>query len=547
MPSQSTLSDRIIIFDTTLRDGEQAPGASMTIPEKLQIALQLERLGVDVIEAGFPVSSPAQRDAVTQIGEALTEPVICGLARATRADLEAAGEALRSAKKSRIHTFIATSDIHLKSKFGDKRYGVTIAEKRQRIMEMAVEAITIAKGYTQDIEFSAEDAGRTDTGYLVEIVQAAIEAGATTINIPDTTGFCVPHEYQALFETLRAGCAGADKVTFSVHCHDDLGLAVANSLAGVAGGARQIECTLNGIGERAGNAALEEVAMAINVRKDHFDLHTGIRPKLLFETSRLVSECSNFVVQPNKSIVGKNAFSHEAGIHQDGVLKSRETYEIMRAEDVGQTSEAIRLGRHSGRHGLFSRLERLGHTIVAEHRDDIYRRFVELADKKKEIYDEDLHVLMDQVQRAGAEKGEQYELRDFHVSVSTHARPTATVDILHVRTGQVATADGTGDGPVDALYRAVNKATREIHELQSYTIRSISEGADAIGEVTTEVGDGLISASGKSAGPDILRASVEAYIDALNGLAAHRAETEAVKFASSGVMQAFGGESQRDA
>ena len=401
MDSKKKESGRVVIFDTTLRDGEQAPGASMTIPEKVEMAKTLARLGVDVIEAGFPVSSPAQFEAVRRIVDEVQGPTICALARATEQDIRRAAEALEGGANTRIHTFIATSDIHLESKFGHDRYGKTLAEKRDTVKRMAADAVRFARTFTDDVEFSAEDAGRSEIDYLVEVVQTAVDAGATTINIPDTTGYCTPSEYAMLFEELQRRCAIPDHVVLSTHCHDDLGLAVANSLAGVHAGARQIECTINGIGERAGNAALEEVVMTLRVRADHFGLHTDIDAHLLAEASKMVSTFTGFAVQPNKAIVGRNAFSHEAGIHQDGVLKRRDTYEIMRAEDVGQSSEAIRLGRHSGRHGLFNRLERLGLSVDESEKAGIYERFVDLADRKKEVNDQDLYYIVGE-QRTGA-------------------------------------------------------------------------------------------------------------------------------------------------
>ena len=532
-------TERIIIFDTTLRDGEQAPGAAMTIPEKIQIAHQLSKLGVDVIEAGFPVSSPAQFEAVRRIASEVKGPIICGLARAKKADIEAAGAALEGGEKTRIHTFIATSDIHLSSKFADERYGKTLAEKRVQIKEMAVEAVTLARTFTDDVEFSAEDAGRTDSDYLCEVVQATIDAGATTINLPDTTGYCISDEYADLIGRVIKGCKVPKGVVFSTHCHDDLGLAVANSLSGVQAGARQIECTINGIGERAGNAALEEVAMAISVRGPHFDLTTGIQSELLTQTSKMVSTFSGFVVQPNKAIVGKNAFSHEAGIHQDGVLKSRETYEIMRAEDVGQTTQSIRLGRHSGRHGLFNRLNKLGVAINSAEKDRIYDEFTQLADRKKEINDLDLYNLVHNYTNVNNDA--HYSLEDFGVTVGTSKHPEASVRIRHVRHDQVVEKVATGDGPIDALFRAIDHAINEGHDLINYTIRSISEGADAFGEVSVLISLGGPCFAGKASSTDVVHASAEAYMNALNSLAAHRADQESIQFVNTGIMQAFDG------
>jgi 2-isopropylmalate synthase len=516
--------DYVVIFDTTLRDGEQAPGAAMTIPEKIQIAHQLARLGVDVIEAGFPISSPAQDQAVRRISEEVQGPVICALARATEQDVKAAAGAVGGARNPRIHTFIATSDIHLESKFGHDRYGKTLADKRKTVMRMAVDAVSLARTYVDDVEFSAEDAGRSPREYLCEIVQAAIDAGATTINIPDTTGYCVPSEYATLIDTIKDGCTIPAGVVISTHCHDDLGLAVANSLAGVSSGARQVECTINGIGERAGNAALEEVVMALRVRSDRFGYTTGIVPNLLMDASRLVSTYAGFAVQPNKAIVGANAFSHEAGIHQDGVLKRRDTYEIMKAEDVGHSIEDIRLGRHSGRHGLFSRLQKLGVDLEEARKEDVYRRFVDLADQKKEIFDRDLLHLVDQSSKSVTEG--RFVLERMELSVSTVAEPTASVRLNCRQTGQVREETAVGDGPVDALYRAIDHAVAEAHELVDYTIRSVSRGADALGEVLVTIRDGAVEFNGSATSTDVLRASAEAYVAALNRLSEYRAEDD---------------------
>jgi len=530
-------TDRVIIFDTTLRDGEQAPGAAMTVPEKLQVARQLARLGVDVIEAGFPISSPGQFEAVRRIVAEVEGPTICALARAKKDDIDAAGQALEGGSNTRIHTFIATSDIHLESKFADPRYGSTMEEKRATVLEMAVEAVRHARTYTDNVEFSAEDAGRTDAEYLCRVVQAVIDAGATTINIPDTTGYCISDEYAALIRTVIEGVNAPGSVVFSTHCHDDLGLAVANSLSGLQAGARQIECTINGIGERAGNAALEEVVMALNVRAGHFGLHTGIEPRLLFQTSRMVSTFTGFQVQPNKAIIGKNAFAHEAGIHQDGVLKNRATYEIMRAEDVGQDAESIRLGRHSGRHGLFSRLERLGIRVDAADRADVYASFVALADRKKEIHDSDLINLFHHEQQTMDTP--HYSLENFHVTVGSGQEPEATVTVKDLQNETVVEKKATGDGPIDALYSAIDHAVNEGHDLVSYSIRSVSEGSDSFGEVSVLIGLGGPLFAGKASSTDVIEASAQAYMNALNSLAAYRLDKESIEFVGSGIMQAF--------
>ena len=533
------MQDRVIIFDTTLRDGEQAPGASMTMPEKVRIAQQLAKLKVDVIEAGFPISSPAQFEAVARIVTEVDGPVICALARALEGDIRSAGEALQEGTNTRIHTFIATSDIHIDAKFGEKKFGKTLAEKRQTIVRMAREAVELARTYTENVEFSAEDAGRTDLGYLCEVVDAAVEAGATTINIPDTTGYCTPSEYRAMFEEIRSRLAHPEKIVLSAHCHDDLGLAVANSIAAVRAGARQIECTINGIGERAGNAALEEVVMALRVRANQFGVDTGIAAQYLTETSRMVSVATGFPVPPNKAIVGRNAFAHEAGIHQHGVLKRRDTYEIMKAADVGQTAEQIRLGRHSGRHGFLSRLERLGLHVEEDRKDTLYQLFVQLADRKKEIFDEDLVHLV-----KGSEEHKMnphYRLDGMTVTVGTGKKPEAEVALFHTRTGELRRERGTGDGPVDAIYRAINHAVGSAHELESYSIRSVSEGADAIGEVTVLVGQGGAFFKGTARHTDVIQASADAYINALNHLEAYRSEEENMAFVGNGIMQSFHG------
>jgi len=544
------MSDHVTIFDTTLRDGEQAPGASMTVPEKVRIAEQLATLGVDVIEAGFPVSSPAQTEAVERIVAEVDGPVTCALARTKEADIEAAGEALSGGTDTRLHTFIATSDVHIGAKFD--KLGDTMAEKRQAIIERAVRAIEQALTYTDNVEFSAEDAGRTDPDFLCEVVKAAANAGATTINIPDTTGYCAPAEYADLLTTVRDCLPDPDAVTLSTHCHDDLGLATANTLAGVKAGARQVECTINGIGERAGNAALEEIVMALAVRSDEFDVHTNINPKHLTRTSQMVSAATGFPVQPNKAIVGSNAFSHEAGIHQHGVLQERATYEIMSAEDVGQDTEQIRLGRHSGRHGLFNRLDALGYDVPDAQKTEVYQRFLELADKKKEVFDEDLEQMMADLSYGGdsaplkhAENGAAtmgptpaYRLDHLAVSINTEEETTVSVR-LQRDDGSVREEHATGGGPVDALYRAIDHAVDEPHTLIDYTIRSMTEGADAQGEVEVSVRYGENQFAGTARNADIVRASADAYVDALNRLAAARETAETVEFVQDGIMNAY--------
>ena len=547
------MSDPVTIFDTTLRDGEQAPGASMTVPEKVRIAEQLATLGVDVIEAGFPVSSPAQTEAVERIATEVDGPVTCALARTKEADIEAAGEALRGGSDTRLHTFIATSDVHIEAKFD--KLGDTMAEKRQAIIERAVAAIEQALTYTDNVEFSAEDAGRTDPDFLCEVVRAAADAGATTINIPDTTGYCAPVEYADLLATVRDCLPDPGAVALSTHCHDDLGLATANTLAGVKAGARQVECTINGIGERAGNAALEEIGMALAVRSDEFDVHPGIKSEHLTRTSQMVSAATGFPVQPNKAIVGSNAFSHEAGIHQHGVLKERTTYEIMSAEDVGQDTEQIRLGRHSGRHGLFNRLDTLGYEVPESQKSEVYQRFLDLADRKKEVFDEDLEQMMADLGQGGdslpsngslggaAPNGAMpaYRLDHFSVSLSSDDEPQVSIR-LQRDDGSVREEQATGDGPVDALYRALDHAVDQPHTLVDYSIRSITEGADAQGEVDVHVRYGENRFAGTARNTDVIRASAEAYVNALNRLAAAREDAESVEFVQNGIMHTYNGE-----
>ncbi len=544
------MSDSITIFDTTLRDGEQAPGASMTVAEKMRIAHKLADLNVDVIEAGFPISSPAQTEAVARIATEVDGLVTCALARTKEDDISAAGEALANGSDTRLHTFIATSDVHIEAKFD--ALGDTMAEKREAIIQRAVRAIEQALTYTDNVEFSAEDAGRTDPAFLCEIVQAAAEAGATTINIPDTTGYCAPSEYADLVASVVDCLPAPEAVTLSTHCHDDLGLATANTLAGIRAGARQVECTINGIGERAGNAALEEIVMALTVRADEFDVTADVRTEHLTPTSQMVSAATGFPVQPNKAIVGSNAFSHEAGIHQHGVLEERTTYEIMSAADVGQDAEQIRLGRHSGRHGLFNRLEALGYEVPDAHRDEIYQHFLDLADRKKEVFEEDLEQVMEDV---GAEAVETatglpdngaatnsgtpaYRLDHLSVQITTDEAPQVSVRLLR-DDGSVREEQATGDGPVEAVYRALDHAVDEPHTLVDFALRAISEGADALGEVNVTIRYGENEFLGQARNTDVVRASADAYVDALNRLAAAREHTESVEFVQNGIMHAY--------
>lgn len=505
------MSNRVIVFDTTLRDGEQAPGASLNVFEKFEIARQLVKLNVDVIEAGFPVSSPAQFEAVQRISGEL-DVVVAGLARAKEIDVKSAYDALHEAKKFRIHTFSSTSDIHILGKFGDDRYGKTLKEKRKTIIKMSYDAVAYAKTFTEDVEFSAEDAGRTDLGYLSEVIEAAIEAGATTVNIPDTTGYTFPSEFGAKIAELKKRVKNIDKAIISVHCHDDLGLAVANSLSGIENGARQVECTINGIGERAGNASLEEIVMALKVRKDLVKYFTKIKTEEIFNTSKMVSSFTGIIVQPNKALVGENAFAHESGIHQDGMLKNRQTYEIMTPESVGVNKTKIVLGRHSGRHGLKSRLKELGYSISEKELHQVYDKFVALADKKKEVFDDDLRIMMgDQVVD---KKDEFFELEYLHVSMGTNSIPTATVRIKSKEI--VLQESATGDGAVDACFNAIERALDLKPQLESYNVRSVTSGRQAMGEVIVRLREKEHSFTGRGISTDVIEASAKAYIQALN-------------------------------
>lgn len=505
------MKNRIIIFDTTLRDGEQSPGASLNVYEKVEIARQLAKLNVDVIEAGFPVSSPAQFEAVQRISDQV-DAIIAGLARAKEIDIKSAYDALKNAKRYRIHTFSSTSDIHIMGKFGEEKYGRTLKEKRKTVLKMSRDAVMYAKTFTDDVEFSAEDAGRTDIGYLADIIEVAIAAGATTVNIPDTTGYTFPSEFGAKIAELRKRVKNIDQAVISVHCHDDLGLAVANSLSGIEKGARQVECTINGIGERAGNASLEEVVMALKVRKDLFKYFTNIKTEEIYNTSKMVSSFSGIIVQPNKAIVGENAFAHESGIHQDGMLKDRQTYEIMTPEVVGVQKTKIVLGRHSGRHGLKARLVELGYNLSEEEIKRIYDKFVALADKKKEIFDDDLRLIM------GDEKiynnTDYYELEYLHINAGTNSIPTATVKIKC--NDKTYKESAIGDGAVDASFNAVERALKIKPRLESYHVRSVTSGRQAMGEAIVRLRKNDISFTGRGVSTDIIEASVKAYLQALN-------------------------------
>ena len=503
------MQDKLIIFDTTLRDGEQSPGASMTKDEKLRIAKALEKMHVDIIEAGFPIASPGDFEAVKSVSELITESTVCGLARALNKDIDCAAEALKPAKSFRIHTFLATSPIHMREK---------LRMDPEQVIENAVKAVKRAGKYTDNIEFSPEDAGRSEFDFLCRVIEAVINAGATTINIPDTVGYNLPQYFGELVGNLIENIPNSDKAVFSVHCHNDLGLAVGNSLAAVLNGARQVECTINGLGERAGNAALEEVVMAVRTRKDVFTCDTKLDTRQIVHCSRLVSTITGFPVQPNKAIVGANAFAHESGIHQDGVLKSRETYEIMRAEDVGWNANRMVLGKHSGRNAFRTRLEELGISFEKEEElNAVFSQFKELADKKHEIYDDDLQALVSDSIQGNAD--ERIKLISLKVGTETGIKPKAQVTLSI--DGEQKHADAEGGGPVDATYKAIESMVGSGCNLQLYSVNNITDGTDSQGEVTVRVDkDGRI-VNGLGSDTDIVIASAKAYINALNKVLGH--------------------------
>jgi len=496
--------DKLVIFDTTLRDGEQSPGASMTRDEKVRIAKALERMRVDVIEAGFPVASQGDFDAVQAVARAVRESAVCGLARALDKDIDRAGEALKPAASARIHTFIATSPIHMQMK---------LRMEPDQVLEQAIKAVQRARRYTDNVEFSPEDAGRSEIDFLCRIIEATIDAGARTINIPDTVGYNLPAQFGDLVRTLIERVPNSDKAIFSVHCHNDLGLAVANSLSAVLSGARQVECTINGLGERAGNAALEEIVMTVRTRQDVFACQVGVDTTQIVPCSRLVAGITGFTVQPNKAIVGANAFAHESGIHQDGVLKSRETYEIMSAQDVGWTANRIVLGKHSGRNAFRTRLVDLGIEFDSEEAlNEAFARFKDLADKKHEIYDDDLQAL---VTEASLEAGnEMFKLIALKVCSETGEKPHA--DLTISVNGEERQGSSEGSGPVDATFRAIETIVDSQTELQLYSVSNITSGTDAQGEVTVRLEKTGRIVNGQGADTDIVIASAKAYVNALN-------------------------------
>jgi 2-isopropylmalate synthase len=500
------MKDRLIIFDTTLRDGEQSPGASMTREEKMRIARQLERLRVDVIEAGFPAASNGDFEAVRAIAGAIKDSIVCGLARANDTDIRRAGDALKEANAGRIHTFIATSPIHMERK---------LRISPDQVVEQAVKAVKLARTYRDDVEFSPEDAGRSEVDFLCRILEKVIQAGATTINIPDTVGYTVPDQFGGLIETLRKRIPNADKAVWSVHCHNDLGLAVANSLSAVMHGARQVECTINGLGERAGNASLEEVVMAVRTRQDFFPCDTRIDTTQIVPASKLVSGITGFPVQPNKAIVGANAFAHESGIHQDGVIKSRETYEIMRAEDVGWGANKLVLGKLSGRNAFRQRLKELGTELESEEAlNAAFARFKELADKKSEIFDEDLQALVSD--EALSHDQEHFKLLSMMAHSETGETPMANVVLAE--DGAERRAEAQGSGPVDATFKAIESIVASGAELTLYSVNAVTSGTDSQGEVTVRLRKSGRIVNGAGADTDIVVASAKAYINAVNKL-----------------------------
>jgi 2-isopropylmalate synthase len=510
--------DRVQIFDTTLRDGEQSPGATMNIEEKLVIARQLERLGVDVIEAGFAASSDGDFGAVQRVAGAVARPVVLSLARTREQDIDRALRAVEGAKRPGIHIFIATSDIHLKHK---------LMMSRRDVVDAAVWAVTRARRHLDYVEFSAEDASRSDPDYLIDVFAAVIEAGARVVNVPDTTGYILPEEYGRLFATLRERVPGADRVIWSAHCHDDLGMATANSLAAVQQGARQVECTVNGIGERAGNTAMEEIVMAIKTRADRFGVDTGVVTEEIFATSRLVAQITGLAVQVNKAVVGENAFAHEAGIHQDGVLKYRQNYEIMNPEHIGLVSNRLVLGKHSGRHALVARIRELGLDTTDVDMNRLFDAFKALADAKKTVYDEDLIALVAQESVRGPHVRDRYELLYLNVTSSSMGVPYATVKLRI--DGEDVTGSGTGDGMVDACYKVISELTGQHPRLDRYAVKAITGGTDAQGEVSCLVTDHTITVTGQGSHTDIIQASALAYLNALNKLEtrrAHRAQPQ---------------------
>jgi 2-isopropylmalate synthase len=500
--SVSAEPNRVIIFDTTLRDGEQSPGASMNLEEKLRIAEVLQEMGVDVIEAGFPIASNGDFEAVREVAKLVRKPIICALARSARADLERAAEALKPAARGRIHTFIATSPLHMK-------YKLQMAP--DKVLEHITDSISYARRFTDDVDWSPEDASRSEPDFLCKAVELAIKAGATCINLPDTVGYSVPDEYAAMFRMLIERVPGADKVVFSTHCHNDLGLAVANSLAAVENGARQVECTVNGIGERAGNASLEEIVMSLHTRKDFFGVETCVDTHEIFPSSSLLTNLTGLIVQVNKAIVGRNAFAHEAGIHQDGVLKEKSTYEIMRPETVGIKDSSLVMGKHSGRHALKLKFQELGFLLSPPELEKAYVLFKKVADRKKEVFDDDLVVIVRDGLRIIPDA---YKIK--YIQSSGGNQIIATATLVLEKEGNQLCDSAIGDGPVDAALKAIDRITGIPGKLLDYTVRSVTSGKDAVGEVFMRVDFGRVTFVGKAASTDVVDASARAYLNAIN-------------------------------
>ena len=519
MKTKSTTNDndRVYIFDTTLRDGEQAPGASLNTEEKMKVAAQLEKLGVDIIEAGFPAASPGDAEAVEKIAKALKKTIVAALSRAIRKDIDACAKALKPAKRPRIHTFISSSDIHLKHLF---------RKSREEALAAVVDAVKYARRFSDDVEFSAQDASRSDLDFLCRMVEAAIKSGAKTVNVPDTVGYAIPTEYGHMVATLKNRVPNISKAVISVHCHNDLGLAVANSLSAIRSGARQVECTINGIGERAGNASLEEIVMVLKTRHDLYPYQTGVNTTEIYKTSRLVSTLTGFMIQPNKAMVGNNAFAHESGIHQDGMLKYRQNYEIMTPQEIGVPESRLVLGKHSGRHAFKKRLEDLGYNLSPEAIDGLFAKFKDLADKKKSVYDEDIEALIEEKIAASSEI---YHLTYLHTSAGTTTLPTAT---LRLKKGEEESEEAaTGDGPVDAVFNAIDRATGFKGKLENYSLKALTQGKDAQGEVTVTVSTNGDEAHGRGVSTDVIEASAKAYVNAVNKLMLkHKAKSAKAAF-----------------
>lgn len=510
--------EKIFIFDTTLRDGEQIPGASLNPREKLEIAMQLARLQVDAIEAGFPISSPGDFDAVKSIAERVKGPTIVALARAVREDIERAWEAIKGAEKPRIHVFLGTSDVHIQKKFG---------LDRDKALQRGLEALKFAKTLCPEVEYSTEDASRTDPDYLVQVVEQVIAAGATVVNIPDTVGYAVPQQFGKLIAHLKEAVSNIDQVVLSVHCHNDLGLATANTLTAIENGARQVECTINGLGERAGNASLEEIVMGVRTRKDYFNYYTSVNTREIMRTSSLVSRLMGIMVQPNKAIVGSNAFAHSSGIHQDGILKDRATYEIIRPEDLGISEHAMVLTARSGRHALRDRIAKIGYDLNEEEFQAVYERFLSVADKKKQVYDEDVDIIVQDVIFAHLINNRIYSLESYRVSTGNSEAPDAKVRLR--REDVILEASSQGSGPIDAIFKAIDKIVGSFHKLEDFQVKAVTETKEAIGVATVWVSREGFRALGRGSSTDILKASAKAYVEAINRihsfLQQHQSET----------------------